>query len=214
MIKAVFFDFDGVIVESVDIKTRAFGKLFEAEGDDIASRVVEYHLKNTGVSRLDKFRYIYKEMLKRPLGEEEFKSLCDRFAAMVTDLVIEAPYVEGAKEFLEKNASAYSCYVVSATPQDEIEVIIKRKGIAGLFRAIYGAPIKKEDAVRQILKKDNIDPVSAVYVGDAMSDYAAANNNSVSFIARICDKMAIFDNVDCVKVKDLKCLDAVIKAIP
>lgn len=31
MIKVVFFDFDGVIVESVDIKTKAFAKLFEKE---------------------------------------------------------------------------------------------------------------------------------------------------------------------------------------
>ena len=51
MIKIIFFDFDGVIVESVDIKTKAFAMLFEHEGRDIANRVIDYHLKNSGVSR-------------------------------------------------------------------------------------------------------------------------------------------------------------------
>ncbi len=32
MIKAIIFDFDGVIVESVDIKTKAFARLFEHGG--------------------------------------------------------------------------------------------------------------------------------------------------------------------------------------
>lgn len=42
------FDFDGVIVESADIKTNAFAELFEREGKDAEEKVVEYHLKNAG----------------------------------------------------------------------------------------------------------------------------------------------------------------------
>jgi len=70
MIKAIIFDFDGVLVESVDIKTKAFAGLFEHEGDSIVRRVVAYHIKNAGVSRFEKFRHIYKEMLDRELTEE------------------------------------------------------------------------------------------------------------------------------------------------
>ena len=55
MIKAIIFDFDGVLVESLDIKTRAFAKLFGPEGPDMAKRVVDYHLQNGGVSRYEKF---------------------------------------------------------------------------------------------------------------------------------------------------------------
>ena len=59
MLKAILFDFDGVLVESVDIKTKAFAKLFENEGPEIVNKVVEYHLANGGVSRFKKFDYIY-----------------------------------------------------------------------------------------------------------------------------------------------------------
>ena len=89
MIKVIIFDFDGVIADSVDIKTKAFGELFEEEGGDIAGRVVDYHLKNTGVSRYDKFRYIYKNMLKRELSDEKFRELCSRFEALVAEMQVD-----------------------------------------------------------------------------------------------------------------------------
>src|SRR4030066_2142162 len=107
MIKAIFFDFDGVIVESVDIKTNAFAKLFEHEGNKIVNEVIGYHLNNMGVSRYEKIRFIYNDILHRVLNETEFKALCDKFAELVVDGVIMAPYVKGALEFLENYASVY-----------------------------------------------------------------------------------------------------------
>ena len=203
MIKAIIFDFDGVIVDSVDIKTKAFGELFEEEGKDISGKVVEYHLNNTGVSRFDKFRYIYKNMLNRELSDEKFNELCSRFESLVTDNVIKAPFIKGAKEFLEGHSGEYSCFVASATPQKEIEDIILKKGIGGYFRGIYGAPFKKSDAVKEIISKQRVKPGEVLYAGDAMSDYNAAKGSSVNFVAVADEDSAIFSGVNCLKIKDL-----------
>ena len=215
MIKAIIFDFDGVLVESVDIKTKAFAKLFESEGEDIVEKVVDYHLKNTGVSRFEKIRYIYQNMLKRDLSEETFADLCHRFSHLVVDEVVNAPYVKGAKEFLDSYYNEYSCFVASATPQDEMEEIIKRRQMQGYFKGIYGSPKKKGDIVREILVvyTSTLSPQSSVYVGDAMSDYLAAKDNAVNFIARINNNESIFNDIDCIKVKDLQNLDIVIENI-
>ena len=210
VLKVIFFDFDGVIVESVDIKTHAFAKLFEREGGDFVKRVVDYHLENTGVSRYEKFRYIYQEILNRPLMENEFQILCDKFANLVVENVVKAPYVKGTIEFLENYASKYKCFVVSATPQKEIEEIIQRRNIQRFFKGIYGAPTKKSDAVKNILLSEGIESSKAVYIGDAMSDYTAAKNNNVRFIARINGNEAVFTHVDCLKITDLTNLTDVI----
>lgn len=211
MITIIFFDFDGVIVESVDIKTEAFAKLFEHEGVTVVKKVVEYHLNNTGVSRHDKFKYIYKEILNRVLADDEFQMLCNRFAGLVVDAVVDAPYVKGAKEFLENYALKYQCFVVSATPQKEIEEIIQRRGIVRFFRAIYGTPKKKSDAIRDVLKKEGINPCDAIYIGDAMSDFNAAKDNFVRFIARVNNNESIFADIQCLKVRDLSDLGTIIK---
>jgi len=213
MINTIFFDFDGVIVESVDIKTLAFAKLFELEGKDVVAKVVSYHLLHTGVSRYEKFRYIYKTILNRPLGEKEFQGLCDKFAALVVDEVVKAPYVKGAKEFLTIHHPESSFYVLSATPQKEIEDIIKKRGISDLFEKIYGAPNKKSDSVAQILAGKALDPSDTAYVGDALSDYEAARSNSVHFIARINKNEKLFEPIDCPKIKDLTELDGIIRKL-
>ena len=43
-IKYIFFDFDGVIKESVEIKTDAFEQLFLPFGIDIARKITQWYL--------------------------------------------------------------------------------------------------------------------------------------------------------------------------
>jgi len=210
MIKAVFFDFDGVLVESLDIKNKAFAGLFERESADARRAIMDYHLAHAGVSRYDKFRYFYKEILKRPLSEKEFAWLCERFSALAAGNVIKAPYVKGAREFLDGFHKRYALYVVSATPREEIAGIVKRRGMSGYFRAVYGAPDAKKDVVKKVIADEGMDPADAVYVGDALSDYEAAVSNGVGFIARLAGGTDVFEGRDCPKMKDLEGLAEVI----
>ncbi|HAK89634.1 MAG: hypothetical protein A2077_04090 [Nitrospirae bacterium GWC2_46_6] len=204
MIKAVIFDFDGVIVESVDIKTKAFAELFESEGENIVEKIVDYHLRNAGVSRFDKFRYIYREILKRNLSEEEFQGLCGRFSQLTADAVAAAPFVGGAREFLENYFETYDFYIASATPHDELEGIIEKKNISRYFKKIYGAPQKKINIVKTILSENALKPDDAVYIGDAVSDHDAATSNGVTFVARITeDNSLLFKDINCLRTNDL-----------
>jgi len=204
LIKAIIFDFDGVIVESVDIKTKAFAKLFCHEGPAVAEAVVEYHLQNSGVSRFDKFAYIYNNILHRRITEAIFNDLCNKFSQLVVNEVINAPYVEGAEEFLKEYVKEYKFFVVSATPQEEIESIIEKRGMSGCFSTVYGAPGKKTDLVRKIIKDNSLTSRELIYIGDALSDYEAAKENSVEFIARINNNSHLFDDkLSCLKVKNL-----------
>lgn len=207
MIKAVIFDFDGVLVESTDIKTNAFVELFKAEGRKIAGLVVGYHLRNAGVSRYEKFKYIYKNFLKRELTKEKFNALCADFTKLVCDGVVRSRYVRGAKFFLERSSLKYKLFVISATPQAEIEEIIRRRKMNPYFRGVYGAPTSKFEAVRMILRRNRLKPAETVYVGDALRDYEAAVKHGLIFIARVRGHESIFDNIACLKIKDLSALN-------
>ncbi|MDD5045091.1 MAG: HAD-IA family hydrolase [Candidatus Omnitrophica bacterium] len=210
MIKAIVFDFDGVLVESVDIKTNAFARLFEGEGAEIVKQVVDYHLNHTGVSRFEKFRYFYKVLLKRELTEQKFKELCERFSVLVVEEVVKAPYVKGGKEFLDRYSNTYKCFVASATPQREIEDIIEKRKMGRYFAGIHGAPKLKSEAVKEIIEGNRLSAAEIVYVGDAMSDYSAAKDNGVRFIARIKDNEEIFATIDCLRINDLSGLSSIL----
>jgi phosphoglycolate phosphatase-like HAD superfamily hydrolase len=185
MIKAVIFDFDGVLVESVDVKTKAFAKLFEGYGTKVVQQVVDYHLANGGVSRFEKFKYYYREVLHKPLSEVELEKLCNQFANIVIEQVVNAPFADGAVAFLNQNYTEYDLFVVSATPQDEIEDIVKRRRMSFYFRGVLGAPCRKDALTQDILDSCGYEPGQVLFVGDSLSDYEAAEKTGCHFIGRV-----------------------------
>lgn len=180
---AVFFDFDGVILDSVHVKTKAFAKMFEKYGAKVKADVVKYHLDNGGVFRMDKFKYFYKHFLKEELSEKSLNQLCFEFSGLVVEKVVASEFILGALESLnvvkEKGIPAF---VVSGTPQDEMELIALRKGLADYFIEIHGSPRKKDDIVRDILERKSYNPSKCLFIGDSMSDYDAALANNMQFL--------------------------------
>jgi phosphoglycolate phosphatase-like HAD superfamily hydrolase len=184
MIRAIAFDFDGVLVESVDVKTRAFARLFADEGQKLVERIVAYHLKNGGVSRFDKFRKIYRDILKRPLSEEQFHALCETYANLVVEEVVSVPWVDGAETFIRDNWERFLFFVVSGTPELELKDIIWRRGAEKFFLEVRGSPEIKDVLLRDIMKRHGLSPAEIVFVGDAESDWMAAQKTGIRFIWR------------------------------
>jgi len=210
MIKGIVFDFDGVILESADIKTEAFRELFRAEGAEVENAVAVYHEANAGIPRLEKFRRIYAEILRRPAGEGEMASLCDRFKHLVHEKVKSAPYVDGFKEFILENRGRYRLFVASAAPQAEIEEVIESKGLGGVFDSVYGFPESKTGAIARIMSGSGFAPGEMVFVGDARADMEAAISKGIFFVARLRDGGYDFPGYSGPKIKDLTGLGAVI----
>ena len=181
--KAFFFDFDGVIVDSVDIKTRAFAELFKDYGEEAVRKVVDYHLNNGGVSRYEKFRYYYKNILNREITDEIMDGLDERYSRLVVEKVVEAPFIKGAIDFIKKiNQSGRDCFIISATPKKEIEDITTSRRIGKYFKEIVGSPRTKKENLKYLLDKYDIDSEKAIYFGDARGDYEAAEEENIDFI--------------------------------
>jgi HAD superfamily hydrolase (TIGR01549 family) len=184
VIATLILDFDGIILESVGVKTEAFRKLFLSVPGHV-DEIVAYHRENAGMSRFDKFRYIYAHILHRELPDEEFQRLSRTYADLVVDRVIASPFVPGAEEFLERFSPRIPLYVMSATPQDELRSILVRRGLDGYFRDAYGAPMRKTEGILRILAREGLSAPDVLYVGDALNDYHAAREAGIPFAGRI-----------------------------
>jgi phosphoglycolate phosphatase-like HAD superfamily hydrolase len=184
MIRAIAFDFDGVLAESVDVKTCAYVSLFEEYGQDVVSKIVDYHMRNGGVSRFVKLRVIYDKILKKPLSEDKFKSLSEQFSSIVVDEVVAAPWVPGAKDFLIRNQGRYNFFVISGTPENELKGIIRRRGMSHFFNSVRGAPKDKVSLLKEVMVTYNLKPEEVVFIGDAETDWCAARETDVPFILR------------------------------
>lgn len=187
--RAVIFDFDGVILESADIKTEAFLELFAAYPEH-REAILRHHLENLGVSRYRKFEWIYSELLGRPLDDEQSRRLGDAFSEIVMEKVLACPFVPGALELLEALHPQSLLFVASGTPQDELELIVERRGLVCYFTEVWGSPRKKREIVRSILARHGLDRRETLFVGDGISDYQTATEVGVHFFARETDGMA------------------------
>ena len=188
MIKAIIFDFDGVIVESVNIKSSAFGKIYHEHGKIIVNKIINHHLANGGMSRFEKFRFYHKEYLGKNLSENELSEIGDQFSNFVLNKVISAPYVRGAYEFLSEYYHTYDFYISTATPEAEIIKILEEKQLIDFFKKVYGSPENKNEHVRKIIRNGQYLLNEVVFVGDSPSDRDAASENNISFIARVADE--------------------------
>jgi phosphoglycolate phosphatase-like HAD superfamily hydrolase len=180
--QAFFFDFDGVLADSVEVKTRAFARLFEPFGPEVQARVVEHHRCHSGVTRVEKFRHYYQEFLHQPLTDAELAELCRRFARLVVDEVVAAPETPGAEAFLRLFVEKLPLFVVSAAPEGEVQEIVHRRGWIEYFREVRGAPRTKRENLEILVRTHSLNPGQCWFFGDAESDYRAAQACGVHFL--------------------------------
>ena len=185
MIKGIIFDFDGVIAESIQMKTDAFATLYSDNGADIVQRVVSHHEANGGMSRFDKIKYYHKTFLNITLTEKEIMELADQFSILVIDKVTEAPYVPGALEYIQNIFIKYKLFISTGTPIKEIIKILEGRNIAHYFTGVYGSPSKKKNHIMDICIKYNLLPEEIIFFGDAKTDIEAAVHHNVQFVLRI-----------------------------
>ena len=214
MIKNIFFDFDGVILESVSIKTDAFYEMYLPYGKETAEKVKAFHLANGGVSRFDKFRYFAKKFLGEKIDEAKIQMVAEQFGKLVLDKILECPYVPGAFEFLENHSQDYNCFVVSATPNEEVNYIVKKKRIEGYFKSIHGSPTKKTEIVAKLIDYYGMDVSESIFIGDAEADFNAAFENDLYFLLRKTSENAlIFKEKNIHSAPDLTRLHHILKKI-
>jgi phosphoglycolate phosphatase-like HAD superfamily hydrolase len=181
--RAIFWDFDGVIKDSVDIKTQAYFQLFDPFGLDVAERVRLHHEANGGMSRFDKVP-IYLQWAGLEPNKTTVNEYCERFSQQVFQGVIDAPWVNGVEQYLRGNVHQQVFVLVSATPQGELEHILHALDLTMCFADVYGAPSRKQDAISNTLLARGIDPSESLMIGDAQADLDAAVANQMPFLLR------------------------------
>ena len=182
--KIIFWDFDGVIKESLKIKEKTFLELFKNRKPSELKEIALYHRNNGGVSRKMKIKYFYKEIFNLNLSEDKLSALCNKFAFLVENRVIKSRWAPGVMKILKNKKKDQLFYLLTGTPDKEIKSITKKLNIDNLFEAIYGYPNNKNKIVREILKNKMISSKNTLFIGDAKTDYNAAKLNKVPFVLK------------------------------
>ncbi len=199
-LRAIAFDFDGVILESADIKTAAFMALY-ADFPEHLSAIREYHVSNAGISRFVKFEYIQTKILGLPYTDPDRAERSAAFERLTHEQILRCPEVEGAAALLRGLKGRVMRIVASGTPQDELRQIVAERGMGAWFDEVWGTPRTKPEILRDVLARHELAAGSVLMVGDAMNDYQSAQETGLRFLAR--ETGSVFQGLTVDKVRDL-----------
>jgi HAD superfamily hydrolase (TIGR01549 family) len=177
----IIFDCDGVLFNSNQAKSLAFGQAVKKFPKDKGEQFVKYHQENGGVSRYVKFKRFITDFLEVPFNEEIYNELLKCYSDECKRIYKESDLTEGTEKLLEELfQQKKGLFVASGSDESELKQSFKLRGLDKYFKEIYGSPKTKIECVDQIMKTAHQN--NGILIGDSMSDYKAAREFGLDFI--------------------------------
>lgn len=208
---AIFFDVDGVLIDSMDIKAEAFAGAF-ADRPDLRDAILALHHANGGVTRSAKIALIYRSLLGVEPTPEDIAERVAAFGDVVVTQVVAAPAIAGADDAVARWSEVAELHAVSATPHDELARIFDSRGMSARFTSVQGWPPAKADLVDATIVRRGLDRTRCVLVGDSREDQSAARSAGIAFI-QVCPEGGEPFGVDVTAIPDLRALDDAISTV-
>ena len=182
MIKNILWDFDGVIFDSMKIKSDGFMELFKEHDELSLKKMEEYHYLHGGVSRFDKIRYFYTDILGKKISEDEVLALADKFAQIIEKkLFNRRNLIMDSVDFIKNNHQDYNFHIVSGAEHGELNQVCETFDLSKYFLTIEGSPTKKDILIKNILEHYGYEKSDTILIGDAITDYNASQKNGIGF---------------------------------
>ena len=180
--RAIIFDFDGVILDSAQIKLDAYATVYADEDPEKVRELMRHAHLHGGTTRRVKFAQYERELFGRAGDTESVERLSARYSQLVLGAVMTCRFIDGAASLLSTAANRSDMHVVSGTPHEELRQVIEARGLARFFQSIWGAPATKREAFARILRGNGYAATSVIAIGDSMTEFWAAEALGIPFL--------------------------------
>lgn len=141
MINALFFDFNGIIIDDEPLQLKAYQEAFDPEGMTLTEK--DYY-DALGMDDRTFVRTIF-ERAGKPLDEEAMRALIARKSELHRQQIEdELPLFPGIVTFVKHTARRYQLGISSMAQRVEIEDVLRRAHLTSAFAVVVSA----EDATR------------------------------------------------------------------
>ena len=180
--RVLVFDFDGTLVDSTEIKGKAFENCFRSFPNRL-EEILAYCRGNNHTVRTEKFRWVYEKILGLPYTPEIERQLGRTFEACTTRQIVQAPEIPGAEGFLRARQGRQTLVLLYSTPHEILLEILEGKGWRPLFSMVRGAPVVKAEFLLGFMRRESLAPGEMVFFGDTPEDAEAARKAGCPFVA-------------------------------
>jgi len=138
MLKAVIFDFDGVVADSELLHYKALNRAFATRGLDVPKEI--HWRKYLGYTDLENIMAV-NEDYKMKWTEDDVRQLAELKTANFHALArTEAPIIDGVEEFVETlNDNGYPLAICFCAIREDIDIMLEHSGFADAFDVIVSA---------------------------------------------------------------------------
>lgn len=180
--KVAIFDCDGVILNSNNIKSKAFYEVVAHDEEVEIEQFLQYHRQNGGVSRYAKFKHYYENIRKLKNSYVFINEAIAKYSDITKRELLTCLEVRGIIEYLDRRQfQCYTNYVVSGGDQAELEYVFSKRNISKYFKTIYGSPETKLDQFSKLIDQlKDVSPI--VYFGDSKLDMEIAEKLCINFV--------------------------------
>lgn len=180
--KAILWDFDGVIMDSMSVRDQGFVEVLKDYPKDQVGDLLAFHRKNGGLSRYVKFRYFFEEIRKESITEQEIQNWANQFSSIMKELLVNPELlIQDSLAFIKKKYKTIPMHIISGSDQTELLFLCAQLGIESYFKSIHGSPTPKKQLVKVVLQANNYRKSDCILIGDSWNDLEAAEYNQISF---------------------------------
>jgi phosphoglycolate phosphatase-like HAD superfamily hydrolase len=198
-IKVIVLDFDGVIVDSEQGKRDAWQGLFTdspdpwgfswsgINTDELVGEAMQKWIHGSAAgSRYEIISHVM-DAAQYPKSEDRIREYANRYDARVQTLVRHTGISKETESALASLSQLVPLYLNSATPEDNLRESVRTLGISGYFKDVLGkSPGRYENSKIENLRiassREGVPLGNVLYVGDAESDFRAAEKAGSQFV--------------------------------
>ena len=181
--KIMVFDFDGVIIDSTEVKVDEYRNLFSqfTKNEDTLNKIISIYRNSAGIPREITLKKVFKEVLDKTVSNQEVENLSLDYSKHI---FLRLETIEPLKGFLEYLAihKEINKHIISGAPNSDIFYLIKKLNLSKYFKSIKGGPLNKKNEIINIMKLAKVKARDIVYFGDQKNDCIAAKSAGVGFI--------------------------------
>ncbi len=182
MIKAVFLDFDGVIMDSMDLKLDSYCYAlseFQFPRDEIR----KIQTASAGLSRFKVIPLMYTALTGKSMPEDLFQHSLELFTHHDEDARAKMVLKQGTMGFFEYAQKAeLPLSIVTGTPQEVIDKTLEFHSLRTIFAQVKGSPGSKPLHLQTLLRYFECSPTQTLYIGDAIMDQEASRSVGIPFV--------------------------------
>ena len=135
MIKAIFFDFNGVIIDDETIQMKAYQEILRGHEIDLTE---EWYMSALGMDDRTFVKAMF-ERAKKPLTNPVLETVLDAKTDLHRQMIEELPLFPGVLTFLKAASREFSIGLVSMANQAEVGYVFQRASLTPLFSVIVTA---------------------------------------------------------------------------